>query len=173
MLGADRLVGEPPPSPAVVFDAIGGPIGIGTAELLAALGASVTLGTPDFVVGEQLAMSGDLAPAGVRLQQAGVELVKRCLVRFVEPEHVVIENRDSGEPRSLPAAVLVDAGHRLPEDALYRAVTLSRSRVLIAGDAVAPRTVLEAVLEGRRVAMGLELPLAAAGVSVAGSGVWA
>lgn len=163
VLKADRAIGEPPPSPAVVFDAIGGPIGIGTAEHLAALGASVTLVTPDFVVGDQLAMSGDLAPAGVRLLQAGVELVKRSFVRSVEPEHVVVENRDSGEARSLPAVVLVHAGHRLPEDTLYKAVSLSRSAVVVAGDAVAPRTVLEAVLEGRRAAMGLDVPVTTTG----------
>jgi 2,4-dienoyl-CoA reductase (NADPH2) len=161
VLHADLAVGEPPPSPAVVFDAIGGPIGIGTAELLASLGASVTLVTPDFAVGDQLAMSGDLAPAGVRLQQAGVTLIKRSLVRSVEPEHVVIEHRDSGEVRVLAAAVLVDAGHRLPEDTLYKAISLSRSGVVVAGDAVAPRTVLEAVLEGRRAAVSLELPVGA------------
>jgi 2,4-dienoyl-CoA reductase (NADPH2) len=52
-------------------------------------------------------------------------------------------------------AVFVDAGHRLPEDTLYRAVSAVRSAVFVAGDAVAPRTVLEAVLEGRRVAAAL------------------
>jgi 2,4-dienoyl-CoA reductase (NADPH2) len=161
VLRAHRALDEPPPTPAVVFDVIGGPIGVGAAELLAGIGASVTLVTPDFVVGEQLAMSGDLAPAGVRLQQAGVELVKRSLVRSVEPGRVVIEHRDTGELGYLPAAVLVDAGHRLPEDTLYKSVAATRSGVAIAGDAVAPRTVLEAVLEGRRVAMGLAVPVGA------------
>ncbi|MGD0083637.1 MAG: mycofactocin system FadH/OYE family oxidoreductase 1 [Acidimicrobiales bacterium] len=167
VLLADRIVGEPVPSPVVVFDPIGGPIGVGAAELLATLGASVTFVTPDFVVGEQLAMSGDLAPANVRLQQAGVELVKRSVVRSVEPEHVVVEHRDSGEIRSVAAAVLVDAGHRLPEDTLYRTVTVARADVAVAGDAVAPRTVLESVLEGRRVAMALAVTRPVAdGVSV-------
>jgi 2,4-dienoyl-CoA reductase (NADPH2) len=103
-------------------------------------------------------MSGDLAPASVRLQQAGVELVKRSVVRSVEPEQVVIEHRDSGQVWSVPAAVLVDPGYRLPEDTLYRAVAATRSDVTVAGDAVAPRTVLEAVLEGRRAAMALTVP---------------
>ena len=40
-------------------------------------------------------------------------------------------------------------GHRLPDEALY----LHRPGTLRAGDCVAPRTVLEAVLEGRRTAM--------------------
>jgi len=162
LLAADRLVGQAPVSPAVVFDPIGGPIGIGAAELLASLGAAVTLVTPDFVVGEQLARTGDLAPASVRLQRAGVALATRSLVRSVETDSVVVEQRDSGEVRVLPAAVLVDAGHRLPEDTLFRALAASRPGVHAAGDAVAPRTVLEAVLEGRRAALGLRLPAGAA-----------
>ena len=40
-------------------------------------------------------------------------------------------------------------GHRLPDEALY----LHRPGTLRAGDCVAPRTVLEAVLEARRTAM--------------------
>jgi hypothetical protein len=47
---------------------------------------------------------------------------------------------------------VVDAGHRLPNDALWRA----RPDLPRAGDAVAPRTIYEAVLEGRRAAAGLD-----------------
>ncbi len=151
VLCAERLPGDGVPSPAVVWDPVGGPIGVGTAEMLAGLGAAVTLVTPDFVAGEQLARSGDLAPANVRLRRAGVDIVRTSVVRSVEQSVVVVEDRFSGEVRSIEAAVLVDAGHRLPEDTLYRA--LSRFRpAAIAGDAVAPRTILEAVLEGRRAA---------------------
>ncbi len=151
VLVADRLVGEAPPSPVLVWDPIGGPIGVGTAELLACIGSEVTLVTPDFVVGEQLARSGDLAPAGVRLQQAGVSLLKRSVVTAAHLEAVVVKDRDSGDVQNLEVALLVDAGHRLPEDTLYKAVSGVRP-VFVAGDAVAPRSVLEAVLEGRRVA---------------------
>ncbi|MGH9169656.1 MAG: mycofactocin system FadH/OYE family oxidoreductase 1 [Acidimicrobiales bacterium] len=156
VLAADPHAGTAPPSPAVVYDPIGGPIGVGTAEHLASLGSSVVLVTPEFVAGEQLARTGDLAPASVRLQQAGVEVLRRSLLRSVAPGAVTIEARDSGELRTVDATVLVDAGHRLPEDALLKAVA-GRGSVFAAGDAVAPRTVLEAVLEGRRVAMGLPL----------------
>ena len=44
----------------------------------------------------------------------------------------------------------MDAGYRRPEDALWRA-----TRRLRAGDAVAPRTIHAAVLEGRRRAQEL------------------
>ena len=44
---------------------------------------------------------------------------------------------------------VVHCGHRLPEETLYR----HRPGTLRAGDCVAPRTVLEAVLEARRTAL--------------------
>ncbi len=156
LLSAERLVGEMPPSPAVVLDPVGGPVGVGVAELLASLGAGVTLVTPDFVAGEQLARTGDLAPANVRLRRAGVTIARRCVVTSVGPDGVVVEGVDAGTARTVAAALLVDAGHRLPDDTLYRAAEAStgggRPDLLVAGDAVAPRTILEAVLEGRRAA---------------------
>jgi 2,4-dienoyl-CoA reductase (NADPH2) len=65
-----------------------------------------------------------------------------------------VEDRFTGEPRALPVDVLVDAGYRLPDDRLWRA---TGERMPRAGDAVAPRTVHEAILEGRRRASELGL----------------
>jgi 2,4-dienoyl-CoA reductase (NADPH2) len=152
VLIAERRVAEPAPSPVVVWDPIGGPIGVGVAELLATHGAAVALVTPDYVAGAQLARTGDLAPANVRLQQRGVELVRRSILREVGPLGATVEDRFSGERRVLDAALCVDAGYLLPEDTLWRA---SGAHLPRAGDAVAPRTIHEAVLEGRRVALAL------------------
>ena len=159
VLSAERQVAEPPPSPVVVWDPIGGPIGVGVAELLATHGAAVSLVTPDHVVGAQLARTGDIGPANVRLQQRGVELVRRSAIVRVDPA-----GRDGREslqrraPRDRSGALCVDAGFLLPEDALWRA---SGGRQPRAGDAVAPRTIHEAVLEGRRVALALGPAVAA------------
>jgi hypothetical protein len=152
------MPGDPGPGPVVVWDPIGGPVGAGVAELLAGIGGPVLLVTPDFVAGEQLARTGDLAPANVRLARAGVEIVKHSIVRAVDMNGVTVEDRFSADRRLVPDALLVDAGHRLPEDALYRSLgadTLPRGPVMIAGDAVAPRTIHEAILEGRRVGLSL------------------
>ena len=139
--------------PVAVWDPIGGPIGISVAEELRTVaGCDVTLLSPDLVVGDKLSLTGDLAPANVRLQAAGVVLRKRALLRRVEPGHVVVEDRFTGEQSTVAAAVLIDAGHRLPDDHLWQA---TGQRLARAGDAVAPRTVLEAVLEGRRAAQAL------------------
>ena len=56
-----------------------------------------------------------------------------------------MQDRFNGERRTIDAAAVVDCGFRLPTDPLD-GVTVQ------VGDCVAPRTVLEAVLEARRAA---------------------
>ncbi len=149
---AQALTGELPEGPVVVWDPIGGPIGVSVAETLRAAGREVTLVTQDLVVGQELARSGDLAPANGRLQSAGVVLRRRSLLRGVDRGSVRVEDRFTGEVTVLEAAVLVDAGHRLPETALWEA---TGSRLARAGDGLAPRGLAEAVREGRRTALAL------------------
>ncbi len=142
------------PGPVLVWDPVGGPIGISVAETLAGRGCQVTLATPDLVVGHELARSGDMVPANARLHAAGVALAKRSLLRQVGRDRAVLEDRFTAERRVVEAAWVVDAGYRLPNDALWRAAG-GRPGVARAGDAVAPRTVYEAVLEGRRAALAI------------------
>ncbi len=165
-----------PNGPAVVWDPIGGPEGVAVAEYLRSravrsgldspdspdhgVPCPVTLVTPDMVAGQQLSRTGDLAPANTRLQAAGVALVRHAVVKRAGGGTVSVEDRFSGETIALPAALVVDAGARLPDDRLWRA---TGSRLRRAGDAVAPRTVGEAILEGRRVALDLLRGLAAPG----------
>ena len=142
-----------PPGPVVVWDPIGGPIAVSVAELLAADGVELTLVTPDLIVGTLLSRSGDLAPVNTRLAAAGVTFVKRAVVRKVGGGGVVVEDRFTGERQELKAGSLIDAGPRLPDDGLWEATGHRHAR---AGDAVAPRTIYESVLEGRRAALALE-----------------
>ncbi len=143
---ADVLAGgELPPGPVVVHDPVGGPAGVGVAELLAAAGRQVTLVTPDEVAGVRL--GGDLAPANARLARAGVRRETGSVLRAAGGGVAVLADRWTGEERSVPCALVVDAGPGLPGEVPPGAVA--------AGDAVAPRTVLEAVLEGRRAARAL------------------
>ncbi|MEY2754625.1 MAG: hypothetical protein RJB65_983, partial [Actinomycetota bacterium] len=73
---------------------------------------------------------------------------RRSLLREVHPGHVVLQDRFSGERRDVACGAVVDCGFRLPAEPIPGAVAQ-------AGDCVAPRTVLEAVLEGRRAALTL------------------
>jgi hypothetical protein len=155
VLDAVRRTDDPalPDGPIAIWDPIGGPIAVSAAELLAERGHEVTLLSPDLIIGTLLSRSGDLAPANVRLEQRGVRLHKRALLRAAHAGEVVVEDRFTGEQSGLKAAVLIDAGHRLPDEELWEA---SERRHVRAGDAVAPRTIYEAVLEGRRAAFALE-----------------
>ncbi len=138
----DRL---PAHGPIALFDPIGGPIAVALAEHL---GARAVLITPDNIAGNELSRSGDLAPANVRLQQLGVRIERRAILRRVTAGTVELEDRFSGERRTIDAVALVDCGFRLPDD--HRPGAQLR-----AGDCVAPRTLLEAVLEGRRAAAAI------------------
>jgi len=135
--------------PVVIYDPVGGPVGVGTAELVAADGHETALISQDQVIGTQLAITGDLADANRRVQQAAVTLHKATLLREVHPGHLVLENRFTAKRREIPYGVLIDCGHRLPD------TTLDHPAAVRAGDCVAPRTVHEAVLEGRRAAFAL------------------
>jgi 2,4-dienoyl-CoA reductase (NADPH2) len=152
---ADVLAAGPeslPDGPVVVLDLVGGPIGVGLAETLAAAGRQVAVVTGDQIVGTMLALSGDLADGNTRLLRAGVTRLTSRSLREVRPGTAVVEDRFSGERSEIACAVLVHCGHRVPEETLY----LERPGLVRAGDCVAPRSVLEAVLEGRRAADAIE-----------------
>jgi hypothetical protein len=129
----------------VILDPIGGPIGVSLAE---ELGERAILVTPDNIAGNELSRTGDLAPANVRLAQRGVHVQRRSVVRAVEKRgaHFVVrvQDRFSGQLTEIECVAVVDAGFRLPTAPLNGAVQI--------GDCVAPRTILEAILEARRVA---------------------
>ncbi len=128
----------------VLHDPIGGPIAIALAQWL---GQRAILVTQDNIAGNELSRSGDLAPANVRLAQQGTRVVKRALVRSVarsgEGVRVEVQDRYSGEATIYEAAAFIDCGFRLPTEPIS-------TQFHLVGDAVAPRTVLEAVLEARR-----------------------
>lgn len=161
---ADLLDGAArPDGPVVIWDPIGGPIAVSVAETLVAA-ASVTLVTPDPIVGTMLALTGDLAPANTRLLQRGVTLLKQHRLMAVTATGAVVDNVVTGARQTIPAACVIDCGHRLPaplvptgSDPVGTSVILEGSDPVgtsAAGDVVAPRTIYEAILEGRRFAAG-------------------
>jgi mycofactocin system FadH/OYE family oxidoreductase 1 len=175
--GPGGLPGGPaglPGGSVVVHDPVGGPVGVAVAEWLAAAGRRVAIVTPDQVVGTLLARTGDLADANVRLQRAGVARELRSLLRDVSGGSALLEDVWTGEQRRIDCAVLVDCGHRLPDEGLYlerpelagpgpERPDLAGPGTCRVGDCVAPRTVHEAVLEGRRGALAIAAGDATAG----------
>lgn len=128
----------------VLFDPIGGPIAVALAE---ELGARAVLVTQDNIAGNELSRTGDLAPSNTRLAQAGVTIERRTLLRVARAGAVEVEDRYSGDRRTIECTALVDCGFRLPSEPIDGALQI--------GDAVAPRTIHEAVLEGRRAALSI------------------
>ena len=138
----------------VILDPIGGPIGVGLAETL---GSRAVLVTQDNIAGNELSRTGDLAPANVRLARSGVTVVRRGIPRSASRRSggsgtitVSVQDRFSGETLDIECSAVVDAGFRLPAEPLS-----IEGPVLFSGDCIAPRTVLEAVLEGRRAALAV------------------
>ena len=141
----------PPEGDVVLLDPIGGPIAVALAE---ELGERAVLVTQDSIAGNELARSGDLAPANVRLQRRGVRIVRRAVPRLVRSGsdgsiEVEVADRYTNVRTVLHASAVVDCGFRLPQPPLA-------ASHLAAGDCVAPRTLLEAVLEGRRAALAID-----------------
>ena len=137
---------ELPAGKIALFDPIGGPIAVALAE---ELGDRAILITQDHIAGNELSRTGDLAPANVRLAQRGVTIERRTLLRTVLAGRVEVEDRFTGQRRRIACAALVDCGFRLPTDAIAGVD-------LVAGDCVAPRTIYDAVLEGRRAALATD-----------------
>ena len=111
------------------------------------VGLRATVVTPDSVAGSRL-RTGDLVDANGRLARFGVrrELFARLLgVCHGQAELIDVHTEHR---RSIRCDVVIDCAQRLPEDGLW----LSHPELARAGDCVAPRTVYEAILEGRRIA---------------------
>jgi 2,4-dienoyl-CoA reductase (NADPH2) len=130
---------------AVVHDPVGDWTGVGIAEQLAASGVDCALVTPDPVAGVQLSRTGDLADANARLQRAGVARELYTALCSAGDGAATLVDVHTGERRRIRCDVVVDCAQRLPDDTLW----LARPHLARAGDCVAPRTVREAVLEGR------------------------
>jgi mycofactocin system FadH/OYE family oxidoreductase 1 len=156
MWAREALEGANINGPVCIWDPIGGPIGISVAETIRSQGVDVTLVTPDNIAGNELSRSGDLAPANTRLQQVGAKILRRATLVERTHDTVVVTDRFSGASSEIEATTLIDAGHRLAEDSLFHELTSgepggSAAIVLRVGDAVAPRTAAEAMIEARRV----------------------
>ena len=131
------------PGPVVLIDPLGGPIAVALAEALAAKGICASIVTPDTIVGSRLGASGDLVGANTRIQQAGITRVLASRVVEIASGAVWVEHVYTGERSRLECEVLIDCSPRLPNE------TLNETGSIRVGDAVAPRTVLESIREGR------------------------
>jgi 2,4-dienoyl-CoA reductase-like NADH-dependent reductase (Old Yellow Enzyme family) len=136
---------------AVVLGA--GPVGMETADYLAARGTAVTVLEKQELppVGKQTARGYWLHH---RLEKSGGSLVLGATVIRVEPDAVVFEAQGE-EKRIEPAPLVVTALGARSSDELASGPAAERIPFKIVGDAAGPRRLLEAVHEGH--AAGLDI----------------
>ena len=144
-----------PEGDIAIWDPIGGQTGVALAEALADREGTVSLITPDGVAGTLLSLSGDLAGSNVRLQQKGLNIIRRHNLLHVNAKSLELEHVNTGQRMQLATNILIDASARYPKDALWEDRTNRTTRI---GDAVAARTVGDAVREGRLAAFALDGP---------------
>ena len=139
----------------VIADWGGDPIGIDTAETLAAAGHEVVYCVASVTVGESLHQYRRNLFLQ-RLYRAGVQIVQHHELVAGDAEHATLRNVFAPELETIVAAdTIVLALGRVPEDGLAPSLRAADLRVEEAGDCLSPRGLEEAVLEGTRAAQAV------------------
>jgi hypothetical protein len=153
-----------PPSPVLVWDGDGGPVGVGIAEMLAAFGGSVSLATRYDRVAPLLDATFEGAGVRTRLHDLQVETIPG-VVPIAATDRGVLFKGPFGAEKELPASSLVLVAQRRSNDALFHSLStdsrLGPARiedVLRIGDCVAPRHFGLAINDGHRAGREIEDP---------------
>ena len=141
-------------------DAFSGPVivieddphlaGTAAAEKLAELGHRVTIVTPHMHAGADLPVHH--APALYRrLAALGIAVIPATFVTAIEPDGLVCEDRFNGSARRIPhdGPIVLAMGGRA-DDTLARDLEGNGLEIFLVGDALAPRQVDVAILDGER-----------------------
>lgn len=147
------LNGRYPVGKKVLYiDESGGRHGASTVEFLADQGKEIEMVTSDPFVGVELAPIGELNLMRQRLLQKGVVFTQEVQVEEIGPDKVTARERYSNRIITFEGydTVVVDAGN-VALDSLYHQLKGQVPEVYRVGDAVAPRGIEMAILEGRAV----------------------
>lgn len=154
---------RPEKGPVVVYDDDHYYMGGMMAELLAGEGYQVTLVTPGLCVSSWTEHSLEQEHIEKRLVGMGVEILPRHSVLSLGDGVVQLENLVTGETLARQGA-LVPVTMRLPNDALYDALSADQGKLAAAGikslrrigDCYGPATIAAAIYEGHRYARELD-----------------
>ncbi len=148
---ADALTADFQPSQRIVmYDLLGDWASISVVEHLADLGLDVTYVTP--VAGYAWKVSRYSKTAlTARLREAEVSIRPLREARSFDGTEFVVEDLTTGSRENIPANVVIAAGNPSANSELFAQLNERRTFVTLVGDAVAPRTALEAVFEGHEV----------------------
>lgn len=152
----DVLMGHTPgTNRVVIIDSEGYQTAINAAEYLAMQGRPVEIVTEDNFVAMQLGGLQELTPWYSRAAAQGVVFSPMTTVIAIEPNRVRVRPRfaPSDQERIIEDVdAVVLANYALPNDELYQALQSQPDiKLYRVGDAVAPRRVTHAILEGQRI----------------------
>ncbi|MFQ5875184.1 MAG: FAD-dependent oxidoreductase [Dehalococcoidia bacterium] len=134
----------------LVLDQDGHHQGPAVAEHLAKQGRKVEIISDLFTIGEDIDISTKPL-VYKRLLSNGVTLSPNTDVREIQEERVVLKDVYSDEERVIEGVTtIVYAGLRRAEDSLYKQLNGKVSQLFLVGDAMAPRRIHDAILEGTR-----------------------
>ncbi|MEE9199638.1 MAG: FAD-dependent oxidoreductase [Dehalococcoidia bacterium] len=124
--------------------------GPAVAEFLAEQGRKVEIISDLFSIGEDIDISNKPL-VYQRLLSRGVTLSPNTAVKEIHEERVIVSNVYSEEERAIDGVTtIVYAGLRKAEDSLYNELKGRVPQLYLVGDAMAPRKVHDAMLEGTR-----------------------
>jgi mycofactocin system FadH/OYE family oxidoreductase 2 len=147
------LSGRYPVGNKVLYiDESGGTHGASTVEFLADQGKEIEMVTSDPFIGVELAPIGELNLMRQRLLQKGVVFTQEVQVEEIGPDKVIAREIYSNRLIIFEGhdTVVVDAGN-VVLDSLYQQLKGKVKELYRVGDAVAPRNIEMAILEGRAV----------------------
>ena len=128
--------------------------GAGTALALAEAGHAVTIVTPAGMVAKEIERTAADLPLRKRLRELGARFVTDAAILAWRGDAAVV-TQFAGPEEIVPADTLVIAACNRPEDGLAHALDGAGLDVRTVGDAVAARTAVMAIYEGRVAAMAL------------------
>jgi 2,4-dienoyl-CoA reductase (NADPH2) len=149
---------RPAPGHVLILDEIGAHQATSLAEYLIEGGCRITLVTSAFAVGQQLGVTLDLELWHARLAGKPIQVLTGHIVLDVSGDPLLMDIQ-SGAQRPLPGVdVVVPVNHGRPRNRLFFELQGRVPTVLRVGDALAPKDVGEAILDGHRAARLLSPP---------------
>ncbi len=138
-----ELIGEH----VLVFDDNGFWQGGGFADYCLALGARVTVVTPDFFVGTLIEDSANVL-LNQRLGEGGARVIPSANIAALQGGDVVIEHNFSKQREALTGIdTLVVCGKSLSDNRLYKQLKQTGREVYAVGDCLAPRAIEQAIMD--------------------------
>jgi mycofactocin system FadH/OYE family oxidoreductase 2 len=141
-----------------IYDQLGFHQATSVAELLAELGCSVEVVTPQFYVGGDLSVTLDIELWYRRALAKHIRMTPNHYLAGLDASGATIINNYTGQAcrlENIALAVLVTP--QMPNDSLYQQLQGKVPNLFRVGDCLTPRRVEHAILDGERVARALPL----------------